>query len=267
MKSFFQRRNRNKTGPLYDVTVFGKTDVGKVRPQNEDCYKIIAGKDAPDGVDAVMIVADGMGGHAAGEIASGIAVDGVIRRLTDGSTHSTKFGQKYLQYLEQVLCDVNEEVHIASKTPKFRGMGTTCTVGVLKGSDLYIVHVGDSRAYLMQSGKLIQVTKDHSWISEQVEAGNISADEAKKHPYRNVVTRSIGTDGYVKVDSLTQNISTGNRILLCSDGLHSVVADSAIGEVLNQGTVEESCNCLVELANVNGGPDNITVLVAHLVDM
>lgn len=256
----FSRRERTNDAPV----VFGKTDIGKVRSGNEDSCRVIEGKDAPDRVDAIMVVADGMGGHAAGEVASEMTADGVVRLLTSRPADATMPEGGYSQLLGQVLSEVNREVYRAGQKPEYHGMGTTCTVGVLKGSQLYIAHVGDSRAYLMRDRELVQVTRDHGWVAEQLEAGNLTPEEAEHHPYRNVVTRAVGTAAEVQVDTFFESVAPGHRVLLCSDGLHSVVGDSEIAPVLGDGDVEAVCDGLIDLANANGGPDNITVVVAEI---
>ena len=260
----FQRRKRTKDATVDAPAVSGKTDVGKVRSGNEDVYRILEGKEAPDGIDAIMVVADGMGGHAAGEVASEMAADGVVRHLTNRPADATKPGGGYSQLLGQILSEVNREVHRAGQKPEYQGMGTTCTVAVLTGDQLHVGHVGDSRGYIMRQGDLRQISKDHGWVAEQVEAGNLTLEQAANHQYRNVVTRAIGTEKEVKVDTLVESVAPGDTVLLCSDGLHSVVGAGDIAEVLKRGDPKAVCNGLVELANANGGPDNITVVVAQI---
>jgi protein phosphatase len=211
-----------------------------------------------------MVVADGMGGHAAGEVASEMAADGVVRHLTSRPPEATVPGGEYCHLLGQILSEVNREVHRAGQEPEFQGMGTTCTVAVLKDNHLHIAHVGDSRGYIMRAGRLVQITRDHSWVGEQVEAGNLTLEQAANHPQRNVVTRAIGTDEKVKVDTFVESVVPGDTVLLCSDGLHSVVADVDIEAVLKSGDAKSACDRLTALSNANGGLDNITVTVADI---
>ena len=260
----FRRRKRANEATVDAQVVFGATHVGKVRSGNEDSYKVLVGKDAPDGVYAIMVVADGMGGHAAGEVASQMAGDAVVRLLTSRSPDATMPAGEYTQLLGQILSKVNREVYQAGQKAEYWGMGTTCTVAVLKGSHLHVAHVGDSRGYILRQGDLAQVTRDHSWVAEQVEAGNLTPNEAENHPYRNVVTRAIGIDKEVQGDTFVEGVAPGDRVLLCSDGLHSVVGDDDIAELLKDGDAEAVCNGLIELANANGGPDNVTVVVAEI---
>lgn len=254
------RRTKSLSGSL---DVFGKTDLGKVRAGNEDFKEVLIAGDAPNGIDAIMVVADGMGGHAAGEVASEMTVKGVIRHLRSQSSKATTPRKAYPQLLGKILSKVNQEVHQAGQKPEHNGMGTTCTAAVLKDDQLHIAHVGDSRAYILRNGKLHQITKDHSWVEEQVAAGLLKPEQAANHPQRNVITRAIGLDNQVKIDTFTKDIRSGDRVLICSDGLHSVVTDNTIRKVISDDRKAAAiCTKLIELANKNGGPDNITVIVA-----
>ena len=248
----------------YHPIVFGATHIGKIRTGNEDSYRVLVGKDAPTEINALMVVADGMGGHASGEVASAMTVDGLTSRLTRHPLESPMTGEDYSHILGQTLNEVNHEVYLAGRNPEHQGMGTTCTAAALKGYQLYIAHVWDSRGYILRSGKLVQITRDHSWVAEQVEADNLTPEEAEVHPYRNVVTRAIGPNQDVQVDTFVKSVSPGDRVLLCSDGLQSVVDDGEIEATLKTGDVESVCEALIALANANGGPDNITVVVADI---
>jgi len=256
--------SRKKENPSkessYHPIVFGATHIGKIRTGNEDSYRVLVGKDAPTEINALMVVADGMGGHASGEVASAMTVDGLTSRLTRHPLESPMTGEDYSHILGQTLNEVNHEVYLAGRNPEHQGMGTTCTAAALKGYQLYIAHVGDSRGYILRSGKLVQITRDHSWVAEH----NLTPEEAEVHPYRNVVTRAIGTNQDVQVDTFVKSVSPGDRVLLCSDGLQSVVDDGEIEATLKTGDVESVCEALIALANANGGPDNITVVVADI---
>ena len=265
MESSSSRGNKQTRGGVTSpLAVYGQTDVGKIRSNNEDCFKVLVAKDAPDGIDAIMVVADGMGGHAAGEVASAMTVDSVVRHLTTKSPKAANPDGDYSHLLGQILSEVNREVCLAGRNPEHQGMGTTCTAAVVKGNQLHIAHVGDSRGYILGAGKLVQITKDHSWVGEQVEAGNLTLEQAANHPHRNVVTRAIGIDEDVQAYTLVKSVGPGDRVLLCSDGLHSVVGNSDIEAVLRSGDVKSACEELIALANANGGPDNITVTVADI---
>lgn len=154
-------------GNTFLLAAHGQTDVGKVRSNNEDCFKVLVGKDAPAGIDAIMVVADGMGGHAAGEVASEMAVNGMVRHLTSQPPEVGIAEGDYSDLLGQMLSKVNRGVFLAGKNPERQGMGTTCTVAVLKGNQLHLAHVGDSRGYILEAGRLVQITRDHSWVAEK----------------------------------------------------------------------------------------------------
>ena len=255
-------RRKTRTSSKAEILVAALTDVGRVRAGNEDSYSTLWREESPPGVDALIVVADGMGGHAAGEVASSMAVDGVVELMSSavGSPHVG--GQKYLEVLGRVLQDVNNTVYQASQDADKRGMGTTCTVSVIKEDQLYVSHVGDSRAYLLRAGELHQITEDHSWVEQQVAIGALSREDARNHPDRNVITRAIGLDRQVKVDGYLVSIANGDVILLCSDGLTTMVEDSEVASILSGNEPEEACEALIEAANREGGFDNITVAVA-----
>lgn len=248
------------------MIISGNTDVGKVRSGNEDYYALLEGNELPEGIDGVIVIADGMGGHAAGEVASKMATEGVTRRITDQSLFQDVHETVSLsEYLGQVLIDVNREVYAASQDPEYKGMGTTCIVVALQAGELHIAHVGDSRAYRLRSGKLEQLTQDHSWIAEQIRAGNITVEQSKSHPYRNVITKTVGTDSDVVPQTKTVSVESGDKILVCSDGLHSMVDDTEIGSNLLLGDTVSIVNELIDMANAKGGTDNITVAVAEVI--
>lgn len=233
------------------IDLAAKTDVGLVRKNNEDSYVALGGEQSPPGVDALLIVADGMGGHAAGEVASKMAVDGVVSMM--GADDS------YWKMLEQV----NSEIHQAGQDADKMGMGTTCTVAAISGRTLYIAHVGDSRAYLLRDGSLHQLTTDHSW-AEQAVAKGMSREEAKSHPNRHVITKALGLEPHVNVDHQQVPLSDGDIILVCSDGLHGLVEDDEIASVLITKDPDSACVDLIKAAKGYGGDDNITAAVAQV---
>ena len=261
----FQGCKQSKRRNISTIAILGATHVGKVRSGNEDVYRVQMDKDAPDGINATMIVADGMGGHAAGEVASKMAADGMLSLVNDHPPKPDTHVGEYHHFLGQILSDVNLDIFRSGQSPIYQGMGTTCTAAVLKDNQLHVAHVGDSRGYILRAGELVQITRDHSWVGEQVEAGRLTLEEAMHHPRRNIVTRAIGIEEKVKVDNFVETIVPRDIILLCSDGLNSVVDDDGIASTLKTGDVEAKCNRLIELANNNGGPDNITVVVAEIV--
>ena len=240
--------------------------VGMLRSINQDAYCALVGSDAPPGIDALLAVADGMGGHLAGEVASAMAIQGLVNHLSADSGEGDTITSKLLNgsLLDRVVQEVNTEVHQASMQPDNRGMGTTLTVVLLKGSKLHLAHVGDSRAYLLRAGELRQLTQDHSWVAEEVARGTLTPQEAQGHPRRNIITRSVGINPGVQVDTGLVDIHPGDLLLVCSDGLHSMVTDEVIEETLTESGPQEVSQSLVDIANSLGGHDNITVIAARL---
>jgi protein phosphatase len=207
----------------------------------------------------VFAVADGMGGHQAGEIASATALEPVAD--LDGRVFPDPASAA--QALREAVRTANDRVSgLAEARPEYRGMGTTLTAAMLEGRRLHVAHVGDSRAYLMRAGRFSQLTDDHTLVQGLIDEGALTPAEAESHPHRSVITRAIGVSPEVEVDSMTLDLVPGDQVLLCSDGLTGVVSDATIAGVLAQrdadeGTVER----LIALANEGGGPDNITVVL------
>ena len=226
---------RTRKGAL---TTFGsRTDIGCLRDHNEDSLVV-----APP----LFVVADGMGGHAAGEVASEIAVDVIA------DAHAVK--------------EANRAVIQAAREGRGReGMGTTVTAALLEGERLVIAQVGDSRAYLLHQGKLQQLTRDHSLVADMIEAGQLTTEEARTHPQRSVITRALGSDLHLQPDIYEINVETGDRLLICSDGLSGMVDDEGIEHTLRR--VQDPQRCASQLVNeavANGGHDNVTVIVADV---
>ena len=245
------------------VTIKAATDNGKVRDHNEDSFLTLGGKSSPRGFDALLVVADGMGGHAAGEVASQMTVDGIKRMLASEDLESPDLeGNAFGAFLGKVLESVNQEVWEAGQTPEKQGMGTTCTLAAMRGDQLFLAHIGDSRAYLLRDGELHQVSTDHSWVEEAVAMGTLTREEARVHPNRNVITRAIGLDQQVKVDTSSMPLANGDLILLCSDGLNSMIPDDEIRSILIDNGPKQVCQALIDSANNAGGHDNTTVAIA-----
>ena len=225
------------------VEVGAATDIGRVREVNEDSFLV----EAP-----LYAVADGMGGHKGGDVASSLALETVEAMFRDGDGT-----------LADQVREANRAVHERSVADqKVRGMGTTLTAVTIEGSDARLVHVGDSRAYLLRAGDLRQVTSDHTLVARMVKAGEISREEAAVHPHRNVVTKVIGTEATVVVDEDTVPLLDGDRLLLCSDGLTGMVAEDQIQAILEtEPDPQRAADRMVKAANRAGGIDNITVLV------
>jgi protein phosphatase len=237
-----------------------RTDRGLRRQANEDSYCA-----RPD--LGLFVVADGMGGHAAGEVASRVSVDAIEEAIAAEADGGREPGEpatlSRADRLRAAFASANQR--IAERTasdPALRGMATTASaVWVGRDGLILVGHVGDSRIYLWRDGRMERVTLDHSWVEEQVRAGALHPSDARQHPWRNVVTRALagGTDPQVDVFDLV--VRPGDRLLICSDGLSSVVSDERLGRALAQRlTPERTCDDLVALANAEGGPDNITVV-------
>lgn len=249
-----------------------RSDPGRQRELNEDSYLILTAPAVASGIEALLAVADGMGGHRAGDVASRTLVE------TLDSLFSSSAYQQYVAYnpqhpdyyvvvLKEVLEQINERLcNLSAGHSELSDMGTTATVVVLAGGRLFWGHVGDSRAYLLRDGNLQRLTRDHTWVAQQVEAGRMTIGEAAHHPRRNVLTQSLGNSLLVRVERGVQAVQPGDVLLLCSDGLSSVVTDVEIQEaLLAAADPQAACDRLVALANQRGGPDNVTVLAAQLV--
>ena len=243
------------------LIVKGETDTGRVRDHNEDQYLALGRDQSPPGAGALLVVADGMGGQAAGEVASLIAVQHIEERFRSGGL--TSVDDKDLEEaLRELLGDVNRAVLTAGQEPDKRGMGTTCTLVIIKGQQLYFSHVGDSRAYLLRDGQLNQITTDHSWVEEAVATGTMTREEARIHPNRNVITRVIGLDADLKVDTDQLSLQRGDLVLLCSDGLNSMIPDEDLLKTLQESSTDTVCANLIKAANDAGGRDNTSVVIA-----
>ncbi len=241
------------------------SDVGRKRKGNED--SLVANPE-----QRLFVVADGMGGHAAGEIASKVAVDSINEFvcLTGGDEEITwPFGlDDTISYdgnrLKTAVRFANRKVLEATKEKsEYEGMATTVAAALVDGASANLGHVGDSRIYLFRGGELSQLTSDHSWVNEQLQNGIISAEQARTHPLRNVVTRALGGKADLQVDMQTHVLEAGDILLLCSDGLTTMVPDEHIARILSAagGDLEKGAHELVAEANARGGEDNITVLL------
>ena len=226
------------------------SDRGRVREVNEDNYLFL-----DEDQFKLLAVADGMGGHQAGGVASKIAIE----TLAD---YDFELEKPPLE-LRRLIEDVNYKIYsTAQENVEYRGMGTTLTIGLCCQGTLYIGHVGDSRAYLLRDGELKQLTEDHSLVNRLLEAGEISVAEAKDHPRSNVLLRALGTQAEIKVDLLEIDWESNDILLLCSDGLSGTLKKEQIREVLlKKADLQDKANQLVKLANQVGGYDNITVSI------
>jgi protein phosphatase len=229
-----------------------RSDVGKVREGNEDSYLA----DAP-----LFAVADGMGGHLAGDVASATAVDVLKERGSEAAIDRP-------ETLSTLLRQANRAIYQKARSdPSLKGMGTTCTLVLIRGDQAQIAHVGDSRAYLLRDGELTQVTEDHTLVDRMVKEGRLRKEEAQRHPQRSIITRALGVDSDVEVDLKPLELRVGDRLLLNSDGLTSMVDDAPIRDALaNEPDPQAAADRLVDLANEAGGEDNITVVVLDVTD-
>ena len=253
------------------IAAFGVSDVGRKRKHNEDAFDY---KVDESGDEGLFIVADGMGGHAAGEVASKITVETVgefiaATRQKEEATWPFKYNHELhfnSNRLAIAIEKANERVMAAvSAQPWLKGMGTTVVAGLLDGKLLSLAHVGDSRAYLFRDGQLSRLTDDHSWVHEQVAAGILTEEEAKSHPLKNVVTRALGGGPSVSPDLQELSFETGDVFLFCSDGLTTMLSDEEIRDAAaEESDPKKLCDKLVDMANEKGGVDNITVVAARI---
>jgi protein phosphatase len=234
------------------------SDVGRVRRENED--SVFSSADS-----GVFVVADGMGGHAAGEVASAIASEWISERLCRACV--TMDLQEVEDRFRTAFVEAGREIlRQASESTGRLGMGTTATVLLLKQDGLYVVgHIGDSRAYLQRDGAIRQITRDHSWVQEQVDRGMITPEQARNHPQSNIITRALGTEAYPTPDLYSGDLRDGDTFLLASDGLTDMLTDERLVVVLDEEPDPEKCvSRLVREANLAGGLDNITALVVRV---
>ncbi len=260
------------------VHVFGKTDVGRTREHNEDAF-VVADLTADDASlqpsvrthtagprGSLFMVADGMGGAAAGEIASEMATNIVLRELRrDWLPHVHPSAAAFASALKRAAAVANAEINAyAANHAEYRGMGTTATIAGLLGDTLYLVQVGDSRAYLVRDGEARQITKDQSLMQKLVEAGELTEEEAEHSERRNIILQALGPESTVKVDLTHQRVRRGDTLVLCSDGLSGQVTRQEIAQaVVEEHDLMATCKRLIDLANSAGGPDNITVIAAR----
>lgn len=230
-----------------NVSVGAKSDVGRVRKANEDAMLV----DAP-----IFVVADGMGGHLAGDVASATAVETIKRSVEDQPPKEPSHLESYVRAANKAIWDK------ALADPQLQGMGTTCTLLHLDGETAHLAHVGDSRAYLLREGDVTQLTEDHTLVERMVREGKLQREQASRHPQRSIITRALGVEAEVEVDLLAVDVTEGDRVLLCSDGLSSMIEDEAIRQILGDASdAEGAANQLVEAALDAGGEDNVTVVV------
>ncbi len=239
------------------------SDVGKVRNINQDSYYYSDDNKLP-----LFVVADGMGGHNAGEVASSLTID-TIKESYEREKESIIQGKLHIpRFINLTLAKANQRIlKEAKNNQSCVGMGTTITLGIIYENELFIGHMGDSRAYLFSKQELYQLTQDHSLVAELVRNGSISSEEAVNHPQKNIITRALGTDIDIKVDIINRKLNDGDLIILCTDGLTNLVNDKKIKEVLNSRVeLRQACCLLTDAANDMGGFDNTTVMIIRYVE-
>jgi serine/threonine protein phosphatase PrpC len=264
--------------PSIHVTVFGKTDLGKTRDHNEDTFIVadltedraslkpeVRQHDTGER-GTLFMVADGMGGAAAGELASAMAADLVHSHLaTEWIEDPDNSVQRFAYRLREALDIANRRINsYADQRPEVRGMGTTATAAGVLGDTLILAQVGDSRAYLLRNGEAVQVTKDQSLTQRLVDEGELTPEEAEHSLRKNIILQALGPEAHVNVVLTLEQLRRDDILVLCSDGLTGNVKDDEIGQIaIEHPDPEEACSAMITLANQRGGPDNITVVVAR----
>jgi protein phosphatase len=248
------------------IEAYGATDVGRKRDRNEDSFLIDRGL-------GLFVVADGMGGHAGGGIASRLAVDTIQSVLAEAKRASPQMfeisptieegpaKERLREAVEAACARIFQE---AQANPPLLGMGTTVTSALVLGRHIYLGHVGDSRCYLVRRGRIFQISEDHSLVNEQLKAGAMTPDEARHSRFRNIITRSVGFEEEVLVDLVGIEAEDGDQLILCCDGLTNLVEDDEILEVVDRTPLADVPKRLIAIANDRGGDDNITVIAVRL---
>ncbi|MHC6179563.1 Stp1/IreP family PP2C-type Ser/Thr phosphatase [Clostridium sp. JNZ X4-2] len=227
------------------------SDVGKVRKLNEDFAGFYKGKNLN-----VYVIADGMGGHNAGEVASKIAVETTIDYIKAKDTVDMK------EDLLKAINLANERIYKLSRSNnEFGGMGTTITACLVEDMKMIVANVGDSGCYIVKYNGIVKITKDHSLVQQLVDEGSITEEEAAIHPNKNIITRALGTNLSVKVDIFEVNLEDVDRVILCTDGLSNGVSTNEMYDIIMNNNNEDACKQLIELSNLRGGRDNISVIV------
>ena len=239
------------------MKIFALSDVGKIRADNQDHF----GFETIGEEQAVFVVCDGMGGAQAGQVASEVACSVFISELKGYVKEKMT-----LRYMESILTNALrfacfETWQKANSAPEFYGMGTTLVGGIYHEGQVLLANIGDSRAYVFDGEALMQTTRDHSFVEELVQLGEITEEQARSHPRKNIITRALGPDRSPKPDLFPFTLEKGQKLLLCSDGLSNMLEDNQIAGILKDTPDEEICKTLVEKANDNGGIDNVTVLL------
>jgi PPM family protein phosphatase len=267
IKAKIGRSSKARSSHSGKIEIGAKTDVGRVRDGNEDSFRVVS-------EIQLMIVSDGMGGAACGEVASALAVETIARQCAEIARPSpdpaaaagrADFSERTSRLLDAVQC-ANRLIHEAAQNDAAkRGMGATVVAAWLDGLRLSLVHVGDSRAYLFRAGALERLTFDHTLVAEQVRVGILTPQQADTSAWQSVLIRALGPDAVVELDAEEHQLQAGDVVLLCSDGLTRMVRDAEIGRVLAEvPSAQAAAENLVKLANQSGGDDNVTAVVMRI---
>jgi len=241
---------------MLEIDFFQMTDTGCVREENQDAVG-----SWPFEGGLLFAVADGMGGHNAGQVASQLALEVLIREIESASKGGSL--QNRLRHAAQAA---NLEIyHKGMTVPELKGMGTTLTASVMVGSSLVTAHIGDSRLYLLRKGEFTQLTKDHTFVAEQLQYGILTPEEARTHPNRHVLSRSLGNQLLAAIDILSIDIENGDIIVQCSDGVYSMVSEPEMQKLLQEDRPEATCKAIVQRAREAGGHDNISLQIVSVI--
>lgn len=265
-KLFNKKTRNNNTSEFIDsgnVKAVVLSDMGNIRTNNEDIgmFYRIADEDIIREKGYLLIVADGMGGHKAGEVASKMATEIISKEYfkQNGNSNIEK-------NLFKAFCLANKRIYdLASSQKSFHGMGTTCSAFVVTGDNVYYAHVGDSRGYFLKNNSITRITEDHTYVQELVNKGEITAREADTHPKRNILTNAMGTKPDLRIDTGRCNylFEKNDRLMLCSDGLYDYLNETELAEILSTKTLGEAAEQMIAEAKKRGGHDNITVVLSE----
>lgn len=236
------------------------TDIGLKRQKNQDFIFASDEKDFP-----LFILADGMGGHNAGEIASKLGVD-IIKKEFELHRDKLKDEKRLIKTIRNSIKDANKKIYRESLDSKeFHGMGTTLTLAYILNGKIYIGHIGDSRAYFINEKDIKQLTEDHSLVNQLVKSGSISSEQAKTHPKKNVITKALGASKDIEMDIYTLKYKQGDILMICSDGLTNMLDDREIFDIIHREAIDKSINTLMVEAKKNGGLDNISIIIIKFI--
>jgi len=240
------------------IKAYAATDIGQLRKINQDA---VFASDKPVGkLPNLFIVADGMGGHKAGDFASRYAVDHIVEKITKDKSDEP------VEVIGRAIRDVNTDIYmLAVKEADYEGMGTTVVVSIISNNILYVANVGDSRLYVIGNNKIQQITRDHSFVEELVEKGEISRNSDRYEKNKNIITRAVGAYDDLQVDFFEIPLNDISYVLMCSDGLNNMVSDTALENcILGESDLADKVNTLIDTANENGGRDNISAILIEI---